>query len=202
MDDINTQGAELGTFSAKVLRRHRRECYLDALQLRFIMTLQVKCSVGRALVHFNARHVVPIGENSVLCLCLLASVFELRASVCLSARVRWYLLWGPSVSGTLWVRALLEGFRLTLSREKHSTWRLISLIVFLRNGCQTDNIRKSTLSRQHYHFKVNSFTSSVATDRDQKLSVSALGVLRHVIHLPHQASGFSGFFLYPVGELE
>lgn len=58
----------------KVLQLHRRESYLDVLQLRFIVTLQLKCSVGRALVLFNAGHVVPIRENSVFCLCLSASV--------------------------------------------------------------------------------------------------------------------------------
>lgn len=40
-----------------------------------------------------------------------------------------------------------------------------------------DNNRKSTLSRQYYHFKVYSFTASVATGRDQNLSTSALSVL-------------------------
>lgn len=68
------QSSGLSLQMCKVLQLHRRECYLDVLQLRFIVTLQLKRSVGRALVLFNARHVVPIEENSVFCLCLLASV--------------------------------------------------------------------------------------------------------------------------------
>lgn len=56
--------------SALSLQMCKRERYLDALQLRFI----TNSSVRRALALFNARHVVPIGEDSVFCRCLLASV--------------------------------------------------------------------------------------------------------------------------------